>query len=174
MPAFGRLLSVMLVPLFAVVYAFYAVSLASVIAALYLVVWLPYGVLVHLAGWCYWYPRGQYVLFVYSDSPTEHDYVEKHILPRLAGRAVVLNWSQRRRWKRTVAVFVFRYFGGPRRSVPLAVVFRPFRLARRFRFYRPFHELRRGNTESLTRVESNFRELVEQIARCRSRPSQLR
>src|SRR5436305_2665401 len=77
------------------------------------------GLFLHIAVWCCWCARGRYVLFVYSDSPIWHDYVEAHILPRLGERAVVLNWSRRSLWRRTLAVLAFRYFGGHRTFNPL-------------------------------------------------------
>jgi len=124
--------------------------------------WLA-GLLLQLAVWCCWCARGRYVLFVYSDSPIWHDYVETHILPRLGERAVILNWSHRGRWRRTLAVLTFRYFGGHRSFNPLAVVFRPFRLARHFRFYEPFREFKHGKTEAVIKMERELYDLVDEI-----------
>jgi hypothetical protein len=129
---------------------------------------LLFGVFLHLAVWCCWCVSGRYVLFVYSDSPIWHDYVEEHILPRLGERAVVLNWSERSRWKRTLAVVVFRYFGGYREYNPLAVVFRPLRIARRFRFYEPFREFKHGKTEAVAKMESELYDLVDEITGSRT------
>jgi hypothetical protein len=49
-------------------------------------------VCMHVTVWTWWCLRGRDILFVYSDSPIWHDYVEQHILPYLGERAVVLNW----------------------------------------------------------------------------------
>lgn len=147
----GLLLFVILLPLIVVVFA------------LYLTFYLSYGVFLYLAVWCCWCARGRHVLFVYSDSPIWHDYVEEHILHRLRKRAVVLNWSQRSRWKCTLAVLAFRYFGGSREFNPLAVVFRPFRLARRFRFYEPFREFKHGKTEAVNKMEVDLFDLVDKV-----------
>jgi hypothetical protein len=122
----------------------------------------------YIAVWCCWCVRGRYVLFVYSDSPIWHDYVEEHMLPRLGERAVVLNWSQRSRWRNTLAVFVFRYFGGYRAFNPMAVVFRPYRLAQRFRFYEPFREFKHGNTDAVATMERKLYELVDEITGARA------
>lgn len=121
------------------------------------------GLFLHIAIWCCWCSRGRDVLFVYSDSPFWHDYVEKHIVPRLGQRAVVLNWSHRSRWRRTLSVLAFRYFGGYRSFNPMAVVFRPFRLARRFRFYEPFRKFKHGKTEAVAKVERELYDLLDQI-----------
>jgi hypothetical protein len=45
-------------------------------------------VALHLLVWVFWLPRGQDVLFVYSDSPVWHDYIEAEILPNIRRRAV--------------------------------------------------------------------------------------
>ena len=121
------------------------------------------GLFLHLAVWCCWCARGRYVLFVYSDSPIWHDYVEAHILPRLGERAVILNWSHRGRWRRTLAVLAFRYFGGYRTFNPLALVFRPFCLARHFRFYEPFCEFKHGKTEAVAKMERELYDLLDEI-----------
>lgn len=121
------------------------------------------GLFLHIAICCCWCSRGRDVLFVYSDSPIWHDYVEGHILPRLGERAVVLNWSHRGRWRRTLSVFAFRYFGGYRSYNPMAVVFRPFRFARRFRFYEPFREFKHGKTEAVAKMERELYDLLDQI-----------
>ena len=121
------------------------------------------GLFIYIAVWCWWCPRGRYVLFVYSDSPIWRDYIEEHILPRLREHVVVLNWSQRKRWRHTLAVLAFRHFGGYRAFNPLAVVFRPLRFARRFRFYEPFHDYKHGKTETLTQMETELYDLVDEI-----------
>jgi hypothetical protein len=121
------------------------------------------GFFLHVAAWCCWCTRGRYVLFVYSDSPIWHDYVEQHILPRLGDLAVVLNWSHRRQWRHSLSVLAFQYFGGRRGFNPMAVVFRPFRLARTFRFYEPFHEFKHGNTAPVTKMERELFALLDEV-----------
>jgi hypothetical protein len=97
---------------------------------------------------------------VYSDSPVWHDHIEQQVLPRLGQRAVVLNWSERKQWRRSLAVMAFRYFGGTREFNPLAVVFRPFRLAHRFRFYEPFREFKHGRPEAVANIENELFDLI--------------
>jgi hypothetical protein len=107
-------------------------------AALYLLVWLV------------WLPRGKDVLLVYSDSPIWHEYMTTQILPLLRERAVVLNWSERRKWQWwSLAAAAFHHFGGGRDFNPLVVLFRPFHLARVFRFWSPFKDWKSGHTEPL-------------------------
>jgi hypothetical protein len=52
-----------------------------------------FSVLLHLIVWVWWLPHGQDVLFVYSDSPVWHDYIEAEILltdPRRANNDVAI------------------------------------------------------------------------------------
>jgi hypothetical protein len=115
-------------------------------------------VCLHLAVWTLWLPRSKRLLFIYSDSPVWQNYIQERIIPQIQDQAVILNWSRRKKWsyRQFLAVAVFRHFGGRREFNPLAIVFRPFRLGRVFRFYQPFHDFKRGHPESLVRVESDF------------------
>ena len=118
------------------------------------------GLFLHIAAWCWWCSRGRYVLFVYSDSPIWHEYITTNILPRLGRRAVVLNWSLRRRWRHTLGVLVFGHYGGDREFNPMAIVFRPWRRVRQFRFYEPFREFKHGKPEAVSRMEAELYEWV--------------
>jgi hypothetical protein len=57
-------------------------------------------------------------------------------------------------------VLAFWYFGGSREFNPLAVVFRPLRLPRVFRFYEPFREFKHGKTEAVENMTRKFLECV--------------
>ena len=116
--------------------------------------WFVAGVLLHLGVWLWWWPQGRDVLFVYSDSPVWSDYIEASILPSIRQRAIIMNWSERRKWPAGLAWAAFRYFGGAREFNPLAVVFRPF--AQVFRFWQPFHAWKHGRGDLLERTEAEF------------------
>lgn len=115
-------------------------------AILYLTIWLT--------------SKRQFVVFVYSDSPTWKDYIEREILPYLQNRAVILNWSERRNWKNSLAVLAFRYFGGHRNFNPMGMVFRPFHFVRTYRFFEAFKEFKHGDTRN---VEKLKKELLDDI-----------
>ena len=84
-----------------------------------------YALLLHILLWLLWSPAGKRVLFVYSNSPVWQSYIENNILPRLPHGSVVLNWSERRRWRWwSLSAAVFHFFGGSREFNPLAVVVR--------------------------------------------------
>jgi hypothetical protein len=121
------------------------------------------GLILYFAIWCCWCLRGRYVLLVYSDSPVWRGYVQDQILPRLTDCAVVLNWSERRQWRQTLAVLALHYFGGHREFNPLAVVFRPCRIARLFRFHQPFREFKQGRPEAVENMKEELFDLVYRI-----------
>ena len=119
-------------------------------------------------------------LLVYSNSPNWQGYIEREWLPRLEGRLVILNWSERARWagEQTVEAALFRLLGD-REFNPAAIVFRPLapgRLFRRWvraireldpiamlapyerpvevvRFFQPFRDHKHGRTDSLRAAE---------------------
>ena len=116
-----------------------------------------YALLLHVLLWLLWSPAGMRVLFVYSNSPVWQSYIEDNILPRLPRGSVVLNWSERRRWRWWwLSAAAFRFFGGRREFNPLAVVVRPLRWGRTFRFWRAFRDAKHGNQAALRTIEAQF------------------
>jgi len=131
----------------------FVLPLALVAVVLYLL----YRITLYLLVWTFWLPRGKDILFVYSDSPIWHDYMASEVLPLVEERAVVLNWSDRKKWPRwSLGVAVFRHFGGHRGFNPLVVLFRPFRLARVFRFWSAFKDWKRGYREPVERLRQDL------------------
>ena len=126
--------------------------------ALWLVFYVLASICLYLAIWALWLPRSKHILFVYSDSPIWHDYIDEHILPVIRDRTVVLNWSQRRSrsWRRSLAVAAFKHFGGWRDFNPMAIVFRPFHRAKVFRFLPAFREFKHGRPEKLLTMQQEF------------------
>ena len=116
-----------------------------------------YALLLHVLLWLLWSPAGKRVLFVYSNSPVWQSYIEDNILPRLPQGSVVLNWSERRRWRWWwLSAAAFRFFGGSREFNPLAVVVQPLRWGRTFRFWRAFRDAKHGNQVALRTIEAQF------------------
>ena len=136
------------------------VPVLLIVGAIAFLLFLVATVCLHVTIWTWWCLRGRDILFVYSDSPIWHDYIEEGILPYLGERAVVLNWSRRKRWRMSVARLAFHHFGGYRQFNPLAVVFRPFRRSRTFRFWQPFRDFKHGHPEALHKMEREFFGLV--------------
>jgi hypothetical protein len=137
--------------------AFFILILSPVllVAVLFYLLW---GAILYLAIWITW--RKQLVIFVYSNSPTWKEYIEREILPHLHDRVVILNWSERRNWKNSLAVLAFRYFGGYRNFNPIGLVFRPFRSVKAYRFYEAFKEHKHGHT---SKVETLRKALLNDV-----------
>ena len=115
-------------------------------------------IIVYLVIWLWWLPTGKDVLFVSSDSPIWREYMETEILPLVAKRAIVLNWSERSKWPRlSFTVRVFHTFGHGRDFNPMVVLFRPLRRPRVFRFLPAFKDWKWGHPENLEQLR---RELV--------------
>ena len=136
------------------------VVLSPLLVTLLIMALLAYGayaLLLHLLLWLLWNPVGSRVLLVYSNSPTWRSYIEERIIPRLPPGSVVLNWSERRQWRRwSLAYLVFRFFGGRSEFNPLGVVIHPLRWGRTFRFWQAFRDFKHGRGETLAKVEAQF------------------
>ncbi len=116
-----------------------------------------YGAVLRLTAWTFYCTRGVNVLFVYSNSPIWKDHLERNIIPHLPDSSLMLNWSERSGWNRaSLPVLLFRHFGGSAAFNPLALVFRPFRRTRVFRFWQPFLDFKHGDTQALQGLESEF------------------
>jgi hypothetical protein len=112
---------------------------------------------VYLLVWALWLPKGKDVLVVLSESPIWHGYMSAEVVPLVRKRAVVLNWSERKKWPRwSFAAHVFRTFGGRRDFNPLVVVFRPLRRAEVLRFWQTFEDWKHGRTEPVERLKQRL------------------
>lgn len=128
---------------------------------LFLPSYLLYGLILQLVIWVGWCTRGINVLLVYSESPNWQAYIDTNLIPKLPPSTVVMNWSNRRQWSFfSIWVRAFRYFGGAREFNPLVVVFKPFRWARTYRFFKPLRQYKHGKTTDLEELE---RELFRQL-----------
>jgi hypothetical protein len=112
---------------------------------------------VYLLVWALWLPQGKDVLYMSSNSPVWKEYMDTEILPLITKRAVILDWSARSKWpKLSFSVHVFRAFGGRREFNPMIVLFRPFRAAQIFRFFRAFKDRKHGDSSSLDQIRRDF------------------
>jgi hypothetical protein len=136
------------------------IPVVLVVAIFALVLFVVASISLRIVIWSWWCLRGRDILFVYSDSPIWHDYIEQQILPHLGDRAVILNWSERKRWRFSLARMAFHHFGGYRQFNPLGVVFRPFGRTHKFRFWQPFRDFKHGHPEALQKMETEFFQLI--------------
>jgi len=135
--------------------------LVMLLALAVLTLYFLHRVALYILIWLLWLPRGKNVLVVYSDSWIWHDYMLAEVVPLVRERAVVLNWSERKKWPTwSLAAHVFRAFGGDREFNPLVVVFRPLHRARVFRFWSAFMDWKRGYTEPIERLRQQLLEVL--------------
>ena len=118
------------------------------------ILYLLWGAILYLAIWLTW-PK-QFVVFVYSDSPTWKDYIEREIIPYFQDRVVILNWSQRKRWRNSLAILAFRYFGGYRNFNPMAMVFHSFRFVKTYRFFGAFKDFKHGDLRKVEELRARL------------------
>ena len=121
-----------------------------------------WGIVLRLWFWGAHAARGRRVLFVYSDSPNWMAYIEENILPRIADRAVVLNWSERRLWSKKAPweARFFHRFAGDRDFNPIALVFCDRGRIRSVRFHRPFLDFKHGDDSALRDAEAELFKLL--------------
>jgi hypothetical protein len=126
--------------------------------------WLISALLLLSVVWLTWCPRRRYALVVYSNSPIWQEYFETQVISRLAERAVVLNWSERKRWTFSLPVILFRVFGGTSDFNPIAIVFQPLLWPRSFRFYKAFQSFKHGRPDDVERLRLDFFHLLDRLA----------
>jgi hypothetical protein len=109
--------------------------------------------------------KGRRVLLVYSRSPVWQEYVETNWLPRIGDRAMVLNWSDRAKWKRrsSFAVWVFRHWAPSENFNPMAIVFPQFRPAKRVGFYYAFRDLKHGKVQAMEAAERQLFAYINEV-----------
>ena len=132
------------------------------------VAYLLFSLALHVRIWWRWCRRGRDILFIHSSSPIWADYIADNILPRIEHRAVLLNWSERAQWSRSLERTAFKHFGGSREFNPMAVVFRPLRPARVFRFYQPFHDYKHGKPLRLQEIQTRFFDAIGEAGNAKS------
>ena len=133
-----------------------------VLSALMLVLWAPAVVLIHLLVWSLWLPKGHVGVLVYSNSPNWQQDVEQSILPVVRDRLVILNWSERRLWHNSLAVWCFRLvnFGNRKSFNPMAIVFPKWRPLRTVRFFDAYRDAKHGNDLPLNSKKQELFELI--------------
>ena len=133
------------------------------LAVVVAVVWFVVAISLLLLVWMMWCPRGRYALVVYSNSPIWQQYFEERMLPAIGSRGVVLNWSERKQWKFSLSVALFRTFAGTREFNPLVIVFQPWTWPRRFQFFRAFQAFKQGRPEGVEHIRADLFRLLDQV-----------
>jgi hypothetical protein len=104
--------------------------------------------------------HGRRLILVYSRSPHWQRYIEEHWLPKYAGRAVVLDWSERSRWRTLVPkppeIVLFERHAGRAEYNPLAIGVPARGKVRVIRFWRAFRDFKHGREDALRRAEAEL------------------
>jgi hypothetical protein len=105
-----------------------------------------------------WGRSGKRLLLVYSNSPHWQAYIEEHWLPQLREVAVVLNWSDRTRWREQhpLEAEIFRMWGGDREFNPLAIVIPERGPVQVIRFWQAFRDHKHGRDRALRVAEAEL------------------
>ena len=102
-------------------------------------------------------PRGVHFLVVHSDSPVWNAHIRDRWLPRFGQTAVLLNWTDRARWKRSLEVRLFNHFiKSPRNFTPAVLVLRGSERPLVFRFFYAFQQAQHGRIEYLNKLEAEL------------------
>ena len=152
--ALGRVATILLFPLVA---AMAVISFVVLLAGLPLL--FAYKILLRILVLRYWIREGKDVLFVYSDSPVWREYMLNEVLPLVRERAVVLNCSEQKRWKFSLAKLLFYAYKSNRNWNPMVLVFPRIGRVRQIRFHDAFksYKATRGPVDEMR--ESLIREL---------------
>lgn len=138
-----------------------------------------------------WYPKGKFLVFVYSNSPTWKNYTETNILPRIRPYAVIMNWSERSYWNykwKPLKFQVFEHWAGISRYKsrgkiawreksdlggmvgwggeefnPIAIVFVPWWKPKVLRFFKAFNDFKHGKKRVLRDLETKLFETLNEI-----------
>jgi len=122
----------------------------SLLRGLYLRVWF----------WFKYVKNGTRILFVYSNSPNWQAYIEENLLPLIQSQAMVLNWSERKRWS-IHELTLLDHFAGQTEFNPSAIVFITFWKVKCIRFYQAFKDYKHGNDLTLKRAEKELFETIQ-------------
>ena len=104
-------------------------------------------------------------ILVYSDSPNWKEYIESSWLSAIAGRVVVLNWSERKSWDKSLPVRLFRYYVTGRwgdyeirqKDInPAFILFRGLRYPHVYRYHQAFRDRKHGHPEALRQLEDRM------------------
>lgn len=152
------------------------IPLIFLIVLIFGVCWLFYGVWLCLQVRLQWYPKGKYLLFVYSNSLSWKEYIETNILPKINQTAIIINWSERSKWdwkKRPLEIAVFKHWTGVSRYFfkskikwdgedfnPIAITFIPWWKSKVLRFWQPFKDFKHGKERALTQLEAQLFDII--------------
>lgn len=137
-------------------FMFPIVIVTSIPAVALIMYWL-YGRILLWMSLCTLARRGIRGIIVYSSSPNWQEYIESNWLAAFGDRMLVLNWSERHRWSKTLPVRVYRHFCGYGDNYcPAILLFRGLLHPYVYRFFFAFRDYKHGNPKALKELESHL------------------
>ncbi len=108
--------------------------------------------------------NGKRIIFVTSNSPIWHDYLENKWINIITKYAYILNWSERNQWNNSQwEIRMFRHWGGDRDMVPMFIIYVNYFHIQKFRLYKPFIEYKHGKDRNLSNIEINIEKSISAI-----------
>ncbi len=105
--------------------------------------------------------NGKRIIFVTSNSPIWHDYLENRWVNRITKYAYIVNWSERNQWNNSQwEIRMFRHWGGDRDMVPIIIFYENFFHIQKFRLYKPFIEYKHGKDRALSNIEFDIEKSI--------------
>ncbi len=93
-------------------------------------------------------------VLVTSESPNWKQYIEDAWLPRFGSAMHILNWSERRTWRRSIYTILYYRFAGSRENhCPCIILLRGLKPPLVFRFHNAFRDAKHGNRAALIELE---------------------
>jgi hypothetical protein len=120
-----------------------------------------YGFTIRIIAAKLWGRRGIRGVLVYSNSPNWQEYIEEEWLPVIGKHTKILNWSNHKKWRKSLSVLLFKYYCGTYNNFnPSVILLRGARTPLVFRFFFAFRDAKHGNQEALNNLEERlFKEI---------------
>lgn len=103
------------------------------------------------------WPKSKYILFIYSDSEHWAPYIEQNIIPKIQESAIIINRTKQQNWKQEYKAEYKAIAHWAHEDInPIALVFKPYRRVKSFRFYEAFRDYKHGKDSSLHAMCNEF------------------
>ena len=134
--------------------------LVGLMPAALVVLYVLYGFLLRVLALLRWSRTPVRGILIYSNSPKWQEYIEREWLPRFGDRVIVLNWSERKKWTRSLAVCLFRYhLEGSSNAIdynPSVILLRGCRYPYLYRYFYAFRNVKHGDDSALKKLEGQM------------------
>jgi hypothetical protein len=103
-------------------------------------------------------------VLVMSDSANWKQYIEDIWLPKIGNFMQMLNWSEHKKWRRSIYTMLFyRFVGTNENYCPSVVLLRGLKQPLVFRFFYAFRDAKHGNRLELSKLEQRLFEELDNI-----------